>query len=76
MEMKVQIPFQDLLSAVKNLTPAEKDRLKKELSGENTTGDDRSAFIEMLLKGPVYSDDDIKIIEENRKSIAKWRTKS
>ena len=76
MEIKLDIPFQQLLSVVKTLTPSEKAKLKQELSEEEFAKEDKSAFIEMLLKGPVYSEKDIQTIEENRKSIAKWRTKS
>jgi hypothetical protein len=56
------------------LTPSQKAKLKQELSDEESAKEDKSAFIEMLLKGPVYSEKDIQTIEENRKSIAKWRT--
>ena len=76
MEIKLDIPFQQLLTVVKTLTPSQKAKLKQELSEEDAAKEDKSAFIEMLLKGPVYSIKDIQIIEENRKSIAKWRTKS
>ncbi len=76
MEMKVQIPFQQLLTAVKTLTPAQKARLRQELAEEKPAKDDKAEFIEMLLNGPVYTEQEIKTIEENRKSIAKWRTKS
>ncbi len=76
MEMKVQIPFQQLLTAVKTLTPAQKARLRQELAEEKPVKDDKAEFIEMLLNGPVYTEQEIKTIEENRKSIAKWRTKS
>ena len=76
MEIKLDIPFQQLLTVVKTLTPSQKAKLKQELSEEDAAKEDKSAFIEMLLKGPVYSKKDIQIIEENRKSIAKWRTKS
>lgn len=71
MEMNLEIPFQQLLSAVKILTPAEKAKLKQELTEE----EDKSVFIEMLLKGPVYTEEQIQTIEENRKSIAQWRKK-
>ena len=76
MEIKLDIPFQQLLTVVKTLTPSQKAKLKQELSEEEFAKEDKSAFIEMLLKGPVYSEKDIQTIEENRKSIAKWRTKS
>ena len=76
MEIKLDIPFQQLLTVVKTLTPSQKAKLKQELSEEESAKEDKSAFIEMLLKGPVYSEKDIQTIEENRKSITKWRTKS
>jgi len=74
--MKVQIPFQQLLTAVKALTPSQKIRLRQELAEEKSEKDDKSTFIEMLLNGPVFTENEIQTIEENRKSIAKWRTKN
>ncbi|WP_131536946.1 DUF2281 domain-containing protein [Pedobacter nototheniae] len=34
-----------------------------------------SKFSDILLNGPVFSDEQIQTIEETRKSINKWRTK-
>lgn len=76
MEIKVQVPFQQLLAIVKKLTRAQKLRLRQELEGEEPPRKDKDAFIDYLLNGPVYSDKEIKLIEENRKSIAAWRTKN
>jgi len=76
MEMKVQVPFQQLLRIVKTLTPSQKAKLREELNEEKAEIKNQDDFIEFLLSGPVYSDKDIQTIEENRKSIAKWRTKS
>lgn len=76
MELKVQIPFQKLLSLVKKLTLSQKAKLRKELDTELTIPKENDEFIEMLLNGPVYSEDDIQTIEENRNSISEWRTKS
>jgi len=76
MEIKVQIPFQQLLTAVKSLTSTEKVRLRQELTEKEPAQDDKAEFIEMLLNGPVYTEEQIQTIEDNRKSIAKWRTKS
>ena len=59
METKSDIPFQQLLAVVKALTPSQKAKLKQELSEEDSAKEDKSAFIEMLLKGPVYSEKDI-----------------
>ncbi|MEO6721422.1 MAG: hypothetical protein ABIN67_13720 [Ferruginibacter sp.] len=75
MEVKVEIPFKQLLTAVKTLTHAQKARLKEELTETKSARDDKSAFIEMLLNGPIYTEKQIQTIEENTKSIAKWRTK-
>ena len=76
MELKVQIPFQQFLTAVKTLTPAQKVRLKEELTDEKSSKGDKEAFIEMLLQGPVFTEKEIETIEENRKSITKWRAKN
>ena len=74
--MKVQVPFQQLLTLVKSLTPSQKAKLRQELDEEKPQRKDKDEFIEYLLNGPVYSDKEIQVIEENRKSIAAWRTKS
>jgi len=77
MEPKVETPFKQLLTAVKMLTLAQKARLKKELTEPNSSSkDDNSSFIDMLLAGPVYTERQIRTIDENTKSIAKWRTKN
>ncbi|QLH47570.1 MAG: hypothetical protein HWD58_19635 [Bacteroidota bacterium] len=76
MEMKVQVPFQELLTIVKNLSPSQKAKLRAELNEEKVETKQQDDFIEYLLKGPVYTDKDIQIIQENRKSITAWRTKS
>lgn len=76
MELKVQVPFQELLTIVKKLTPGQKAKLCAELNEEQTETNQQDDFIEYLLNGPVYNDKEIRTIEENRKSIAAWRTKS
>ncbi len=76
MEMKVKIPFQQILRLVKTLTPGQKAKLRAKLDEGYTEAKDQDSFIEYLLNGPVYHEKDIQIIEENRKHIAKWRTKS
>lgn len=73
--MKVQVPFQQLLTIVKTLTPTQKARLRQELKEDKPTKKEKDDYIEFLLNGPVYSEKDIAIVEENRKSIAAWRTK-
>jgi hypothetical protein len=75
MEAKTLIPFPQLIKVVKSLTPSQKAKLRKELN-EDLPVKRKEEFIKLLLNGPVYGKKDIKIIEANRKSIAKWRTKS
>ncbi len=74
--MKVQVPFQQLLTVVKTLSPSQKAKLRAELNDDQVDIVEQSNFIEYLLNGPVYSCEEIQIIEENRKSISEWRTKS
>ena len=76
MEMKLQVPFQQLITIVKMLTPAQKARLKKELEVGEPAQKSNDDFIDFLLKGPVYSEKEMAVVEENIKSIAAWRTKS
>ena len=74
--MNTSIPFQQLLTAVQNLTPNQKDILRRELEQEHPNSKDKSRIVDILLNGPVYDEEHIKIIEQNRKSISEWRTKN
>lgn len=74
--MKVQVPFQQLLALVRSLTPTQKARLRQELAEDELPIKEKEDFIEYLLNGPIYSDKEIKVIEENRKSITTWRKKN
>ncbi|CAN5698309.1 hypothetical protein BH10BAC3_BH10BAC3_03900 [soil metagenome] len=76
MEIKVQVPFQQLLTLVEKLTPTQKAKLRQQLKDESPGLDQKEDFMDFLISGPVYSKKDIEIIEENRKSIAEWRTKN
>ena len=76
MEIKVQMPFQQLLDLVRSLTSSQKARLRQELDEEKANQKNQDDFIDYLLNGPVYTDKEIEVIEENRKSIAAWRTTS
>ena len=74
MKIKVQVPFQQLLTIVRMFTPSQKARLRAELNEEKVDTKQQDDFIEYLLKGPVYNDKDLQIIEENRKNITAWRS--
>ena len=74
MEIKIQDPFQQLLEIVRSLSPAQKAKLRKELTKEDVLPKDKDDYIEYLLGGSVFSEKEIENIEVNRKSIAEWRT--
>ena len=76
MELRFNIPFQELLTLVKALTPKQRERLRQELDEGTPVQQENNEFIDFLLKGPVYSKEEIRLIEENRKSITAWRTKN
>ena len=76
MEMKVEVPFQKLLELVKRLPPTQQNKLMQELSQNKYKKIKKNHFLDFLVKGPVYSEKEIAIIEQNRKSISAWRTKN
>ncbi len=76
MEVVLEMPFEQLVSIVKQLTPSQKAKLKKELLNDiSPKQKEHSSLTELLLSGPVFSDKQIETIENTRKSINTWRTK-
>jgi hypothetical protein len=75
MEVKVQIPFTELVAIVRQLSPSQKAKLQKELVQETKPATKQSRLTELLLNGPVFTEEQIKTIEETHKSINQWRTK-
>ena len=76
MDINVQIPFQQLLDIVKSLPSAQKAKLRQELDEKKSASKNQDDFIDYLLNGPVYTSEEIQVIEETRKSISEWRTAS
>lgn len=76
MEVKVQIPFNELVDIVKQLSPTQKIKLQKELAQKEEPSKKRSRLTKLLLNGPVFTQEQINTIEQTRKSINQWRTKS
>jgi hypothetical protein len=75
MAMKAEIPFKQILTVVKSLSAAQKERLREELALKKKRSENPASFTTLLLRGPVYSRKQIGRIEENRKTLASWRTK-
>ncbi len=70
------MPFQQLLDIVNSLPSSQKAKLRQELDEKKSASKKQDDFIEYLLNGPVYTDQEIQVIEETKKSIAAWRTTS
>ena len=49
MEIKVQVPFQQLLDIVRSLTSTQKAKLRQELEEEKPTHENQDDFINYLL---------------------------
>ena len=75
MEVKVQIPFNELMSIVRQLSTTQKEMLQKELNQKEEPIVKKSRLTELLLNGPVFTEEQIETIEQTRKSINQWRTK-
>jgi len=70
------MPFEQLVSIVKQLTPSQKATLKKELvNSRSQKQKGNSSLTEILLSGPVFSEKQLETIGNTRKSINAWRTK-
>jgi hypothetical protein len=76
MAVKMKIPFEDLLTLVSQLQPEEKERLQQELVKSTQSQVKLNSLSKLLLKGPVFTEEQIAIIEENRQYINEWRTVS
>gem|GEM_PF-3525316 len=70
-EVKVQIPFEALISTVKQLSPVQKVRLQEELSERDQLPDNQLRLTELLQNRPLFTEEQIKTLEETRKSINK-----
>lgn len=67
MEVRVNISFAELLAIVRQL----RQELGKKQESEVQK---QSRLTELLLNGPTFTEEQIKVIEETRKSINQWRT--
>lgn len=79
MEVKLNIPFEQLLQLVKQL-PAEQLKQLKQLLKENKSNsienvNGKNSFQEFLLEGPVFSAKQITDINNTHSKINNWRSK-
>ena len=74
MQVQVDIGFEQLVNIAKKLPKTQWQKLKSAVDNgvPVSHSDDLETF---LLNGPTFSEDQLKVIEDNRKAINKWRTK-
>jgi predicted transcriptional regulator len=74
MEIKINIPFSQLIELVRKLNPKQKELLRKELKSESSISDQNTKeLLTIIADGPVYKDAELEKIRENRQSISEWR---
>ncbi len=74
MQIQVDIGFEQLVTIAKKLPKTKWQELKSKVddTGQPNGDDDLEAF---LLNGPTYTEKQLKVIDDNRKAISKWRGK-
>ena len=75
MELKIDIGFDQLLYAIKQLPDRQRAILKQELGKKKKVKIQNADFKDFLLDGPVFNEDQLKTINDTREQINKWQTK-
>lgn len=75
MQVQVDIAFDQLLKAVRNLPALQLKQLKAEIEKGDKNDKSKIDLEALLLKGPTATKKQLAIIEINRKSINQWRIK-
>ncbi len=73
MPVQVDIAFEQLVQIAKKLPETEWQKLKVEVESEKQLNHNDD-LLQFLLNGPTFTEEQIGVIEENRKAINKWRT--
>ncbi len=74
MGLKMEIGLDQLIQAIKQLPSKQFQKLKAEINNTVPEKTEKIAFKEFLLQAPVFSDEQIALIEDARNSINKWGT--
>lgn len=74
MQVQVDIAFDELIKIVKKLPAEQLDKLKAEITSAKPKVSTQ-ALENLLLNGPVATEEELDIINKNRKEINQWRTK-
>ncbi|RYE27556.1 MAG: hypothetical protein EOP42_19070 [Sphingobacteriaceae bacterium] len=76
MQVQVDINFDQLVEIAKKLPETQWNKLKEEVEKE-VPAENRpdKEFLNLLLSGPTFSEEQLAEIAETRKAINQWRTK-
>ena len=72
MELKMEIGFDQLIRAIKQLPAKQLAKLKSEIGNIVPEKADRESFKAFLLQAPSFTEEQVTLMEEARKSINKW----
>ncbi len=77
MQIQLDIEFNQLVKIVKTLPTAKLQQLRAAIDKETTKANlSKSQDLEtLLLNGPVATQKQLDVIDNNRKAINQWRTK-
>ena len=71
----MEIGLDQLIQAIKQLPAGQLLMLKAEINGTAVSKTEKEDFKKFLLQAPVFTEDQIALMEDARKSINKWGTK-
>ncbi|HEY4323239.1 MAG TPA: hypothetical protein VGN20_04615 [Mucilaginibacter sp.] len=72
MELKMEIGLDQLIQAIKQLPANQLVKLKAEINRTVPEKTDKEDFKAFLLQAPVFTEDQITLMEDARRSINKW----
>ncbi len=75
MQAVVDIKFDELLKLVKKLPDTELSKLKLALDKDFKQDKRKANLKKLLLEGPVFSERQLEVVLQTRKSINQWRIK-
>jgi hypothetical protein len=75
MQVQIDIGFSQLMKIVRALPPTQLKQLRVAIDEEILAERPATNLEALLLSGPVATEEELAIIENNRKAINQWRIK-
>lgn len=73
MELKMDIGLDQLIHAIRKLPVEQFNKLKTEINKTSSGKSANESFKAFLLEAPVFSEEQLAVMQETRKSMNKWR---